>query len=114
MNQPAVFSATLGLSPPWQIKDISFSQEEKRMDVVVDFLLGSTVTCSICGMDGKVCSTENELWHHKDFFMFATYLHVRAPIIECPSCGINSVDRPWAAGGSQFVLLDADEELVVR
>lgn len=81
------------------------------MDLVVDFMIGSRFTCSICGMECRVSSTEHELWHHPDFFLFATYLHVRVPRIDCPCCGINTVDRPWTGGGSQFKLVVRDKEL---
>lgn len=105
MKEHAIFSATLGLSPPWHIYGISLSKEEKRMDVIIDFLIGSALTCSTCGNPGKLNSTNHEIWHHNDFFTFVTYLHTRVPVIECPTCGIHTLERPWARGASQFRLV---------
>ena len=104
MEQPPIFSATLGLSPPWHIRSMSFSKEERRVDIDIDFANGSTFTCPICGEDVPVCKTENETWHHHDFFLFTAYLHARVPVVRCFSCGMNAVKRPWALG-SEFTFV---------
>ena len=106
MYQHSIFSATLGLSSPWQITGISFSKEERRMDVSVNFQVDDNLTCSNCGTLVKVASVSHELWHHQDFFSFATYLHAQVPMVDCPCCGGNAVERPWTIGASQFRQLD--------
>lgn len=105
MEQPAIFSATLGLSHPWKITAVSFSKDEKRMDITIDFAHGSTLTCPTCGKEGIVCDAEDETWYHDNFLQYATYLHVRVPRIECCCCGICTVERPWSREGSRFALL---------
>jgi len=105
MDQPAIFSATLGLSHPWQITAVSFSKEEKRLDITVDFSQGGAFTCPTCGKEVKICEAEKETWFHSDFFRYATYLHARVPQIECSCCGMCKVERPWSREGSKFALL---------
>ncbi len=105
MDQPAIFSATLGLSHTWQITAVSFSNEEKRMDITVDFAYCGNFACPTCGEEVKTCSTENETWFHSNFFRYATYLHARVPHIECSCCGICKVERPWSREGSKFTLI---------
>ena len=104
MDQPAIFSATLGLSHPWKVIAVSFTKEENRLDITVDYAHGSVFTCPQCGSDGKTCYSETETWYHDDFLRYATYLHARVPRIEC-CCGISTVDRPWSRPGSKFSLL---------
>jgi len=106
MKQPTIFSATLGLSHPWQITDISFCREERRVDINVDFIHGSTFPCPLCGEAGKTGAVEDETWHHKDFFRFAAYLYARVPRVECTTCGVLPVARPWMNSGSKFTLAE--------
>jgi hypothetical protein len=101
MDQPAIFSATLGLSQPWLITAVSFSTEEKRMDITVDFAHDGTFICPTCGAEVMTCTEENETWFHSDFFRYATYLHARVPHIECSCCGMCKRSRE----GSKFALI---------
>jgi hypothetical protein len=104
MEHPAIFSATLGLSDPWQITHVTFAREEKRLDITVDYANDSTFACPHCGKEVKPSKVEHETWFHGDFFRFATYLHARVPHIEC-CCGLFPVERPWSREGSKFILL---------
>jgi hypothetical protein len=38
----AILEAALGLSAPWKVTEDSFSIEEKRLDICIDFDPGST------------------------------------------------------------------------
>jgi hypothetical protein len=105
MDHPAIFSATLGLSHPWQITAVSFSKEGKRMDITIDFAHGCNFTCPTCGAEGKTCGAGKETWHHHDFFRYNAYLHARVPCIECACCGVITVERPWNRAGSKFALI---------
>jgi transposase len=104
MENPEIFSATLGLSHPWHITLVNFSKDEKRLDITIDFAHADTVVCPRCGAEMKCCRAEDEVWFHDNFFRFATYLHARVPQIEC-DCGINPVERPWSREGSRFALI---------
>jgi len=105
MELPAIISSTLGLSLPWQITEVSFTKEEKRLDIRVDFLDNNFLPCPSCGTSGVPCQKKTETWYHEDFFRYATYLHAHVPHIEC--CGsIIPVERPWSREGSRFALLD--------
>lgn len=104
MEQTSIFSATLGLSEPWLVTTVSFANEERRMDITIDFAQGSVFTCPNCGSKGKPCFVNSETWYHSDFFCYETYLHANVPHIEC--CGeIVPVERPWSRAGSRFLLI---------
>ncbi|TLM69010.1 MAG: transposase [Deltaproteobacteria bacterium] len=109
MELPSIFSATLGLSPPWQVTAVTFAKDGKRLDITVSFETGGTCRCPRCGAAGRPCyaATNDETWFHRDFFRYATYLHTRVPQISC-CCGRHPVDRPWARSGSMFVKINAE------
>ncbi len=103
MFSATIFSATLGLSPPWQVTTINFADGENRLDITLTYDPATPVLCPCCGAEGKPAQFTPEVWHHQDFFKYSTYLHARVPQIRC-HCGLNSVDRPWSRPGSKFTL----------
>jgi transposase len=105
MQKPEIFSATLGLSHPWQITTVTFAKEGKRLDISIVYSTGKTLTCPICGVEGKCCAEEKEVWVHENFFQFETYLHVKVPRIACVCCGTSPVERPWSRAGSRFTMV---------
>ena len=104
MNHPAIYSATLGLCHPWEVTTVSFAKSERRMDITVDFAVGSVFTCPDCGAECTACRVSREIWYHDDFFSYATYLHARVPHVKCCCSCVFAVDRPWSRAGSRFSL----------
>jgi transposase len=99
MNLPSVFSATLGLTPPWQVSDVTFADDDRRLDITVTY--GAGTACPCCGAREPADEAEVETWYHHDFFRYTTYLHSRVP--GCACCGHrHAVERPWARAGSKF------------
>jgi transposase len=107
METKEIFSAALGLTPPWQVTKLEFSVEGKRLDITIDFPRGSNFSCPECGLEGcKAYDTQVEEWRHMNFFQFAAYLHARVPRVECgKGCGVKKVEVPWSRPGSGFTLL---------
>jgi len=104
MNLPDVYSATLGLSDPWKITDVSFAPAEKRIDITVCFTMTETIRCPLCGAINEMSYAIDEVWFHSNFFNHATYLHTQVPYIQC--CELIAVERPWSRPGSKFSLLN--------
>ena len=52
MRELATFSATLGLSPPWQVISVGFDEKPTRIDIGVEFDRGRALICPICGATG--------------------------------------------------------------
>jgi len=74
-NYPTL-EAALGLSAPWKVTEDTFTLEEKRLDITLDFEPGSTFACPDCGADGaKAYDTKERTWRHLNFFQHETYLH---------------------------------------
>jgi transposase len=106
MDLTQLISSTLGISSPWQIKNLVFASDGRRLDITVEYYVDSAQVCPHCGARGAICEEASETWFHRDFFRFATYLHTRVPQINC--CGRHhDVERPWTRAGSKFVQLDS-------
>ena len=105
MDPNALFTVALGLTPPWEVRDLRFSVEAKRLDIVVDFERGANFPCPVCGVPSKAHDTEERTWRHLDFFQHAAYLTARVPRCKCDEHGVKSVAVPWARAGSGFTLM---------
>ena len=107
MNPEALFAAALGITPPWEVVSVEFSQENKRLDISIDFPRGALFTCPVCGAEVPVYDTTEKTWRHLNFFQYEAYLTARVPRTNCPNagCGIKQVSVPWSRAGSGFTLL---------
>jgi len=66
MNQ--LFTMALGLTLPWTVSELTFSADDKRLDVKLDFARGSSFPCPTCGVASPVHDTEKQTWRHLNFF----------------------------------------------
>ena len=105
MDQNQLFSLAIGLVPPWLVDHVTFTVEEKRLDLHINFPAGSRFACPVCGEECPVHDTREHTWRHMDFFQHDAYLHARVPRVACPEHGVHQVPVPWAREGSQFTLL---------
>ena len=107
MRDTDLFQLALGLSSPWQVLLSEFNLEQKRLDIKIDFLKGSTFSCPNCNhADLKAYDTVEKTWRHMDFFQHKSYLIARVPRVDCPQCGVRLIDNiPWARRDSGFTLL---------
>ena len=106
MQEAELFAAALGLQSPWYVSHLSFSLENKKLDIEIDFERGSEFPCPCCKEPAKAHDTKKQSWRHMDFFQHQAYLHARIPRVNCPhGCGVKLIDAPWARSGSGFTLL---------
>ena len=102
MHKPEIFSATIGLSLPWEMTAVLISEEEKRIDFTVDFSHNSGFACPCCGVAGETSDVECETWVNSNYLGHIAYLHARVPFVVCACCGTKRVELPWARAGSGF------------
>lgn len=106
MHDVDLFQKALGLDMPWEVVEVSFDAEQRRLDLRIDFPKGSVFCCPECGRSGlKVRDTEQKTWRHLDFFQHQAYLTARVPRVDCPEHGVHQVKVPWARERSGFTLL---------
>src|SRR3974390_3403286 len=101
-----LFQRALGLVEPWEVKEVKFDAERRRLDLRVDFGRGARFACAECGRAGcPVHDTESHTWRHLNFFEHEAYLTARVPRVECSEHGVRQVAVPWARPRSDFTLL---------
>ena len=105
MDTNLLFTAALGLQPPWEVKSLEFNAGERRLDILVDFQRGASFPCPECGAPSKAHDTEEKTWRHLDFFQHAAYLTARVPRCHCETHGVKTVEVPWGRKGSGFTLM---------
>lgn len=105
MDENQLFSLAIGSVPPWLADHMTFTVEEKRLDLHINFSAGSRFACPACGEECPVHDTGEHAWRHMDFFQHEAYLHARATRVVCPEHGVHQVPLPWAREGSRFTLL---------
>jgi transposase len=106
MRDTALLQRALGLTPPWRVSRSDFDPAAHRLDIEIDFPPGSRFACPSCGAaDCPAYDTERMSWRHLNFFQHQAYLNARVPRIRCDTCGIKTVNVPWARPDSGFTLL---------
>ena len=62
-----LFTAALGLTPPWICTGMDFAEKEFRLDIIIDFPHGSRVPCPDCNGGGlTIHDTVEKEWRHLD------------------------------------------------
>ncbi|MGC9457987.1 MAG: ISL3 family transposase [Halothiobacillaceae bacterium] len=102
--ETTLFTAALGLTPPWEVTDIRFDAAAKQVDIDVGFPAGSRFACPACGAaDQPVHDTRARRWQHLHFFEHRAFIHAQVPRVRCGHCGKTSqVSVPWSRPGSGF------------
>jgi len=106
MHDVDLIQQALGLEEPWEVVEVRFDAEQRRLDLRIDFPKGGVFACPECGRAGlKAHDTEQKTWRHLDFFQHQAYLTARVPRVECPEHGVRQVSLPWVRSRSGFTLL---------
>lgn len=106
MNDVELYRHLLGLEAPWSVSRIELDVKEQRVDVWAEHREGHRWPCPDCATELALYDHSPErVWRHLDSCQFMTYLHARAPRVECPTHGVRQVAVPWAEAKSRFTLL---------
>lgn len=107
MNSTTLFGMALGLHPPWQVTDVSFTADEssrKELHLRIGFPHGSRFPDKT-GVACPVHDTVEREWQHLNFFEHHCFLHCGVPRIRTTDGKVATVDVPWSRPGSGFTLL---------
>jgi transposase len=108
VDESGLFTAALGLIPPWRVTGIEFDEPNSQLDLFLDFAVGARFECPAKDCDHVSCpvhDTADKTWRHMDFFQHKAFLHARLPRVRCPVHGVRQVEVSWARPGSGFTLL---------
>jgi transposase len=102
----SLFTAALGLQPPWVVAKVNLDTARRRIDFEVE-CTARRLACPSCGAPDQAIHDRNRRsWRHLDFFQFEAWLHAEVPRVGCTSCGkTTQLSVPWAREGSGFTLL---------
>lgn len=104
-----VFELALHIQEPWYIENIEFSEENKRLDIHVNFKEGSLFDYespdeNIKG-SYKAYDTKEKSWRHLNFFEHECYLHGRVPRVKIDENTVRLIRPPWSGVSNGFTLL---------
>jgi len=103
MTDAELYTQLLGLSPPWQVCDVTLDPHSRSVQVRVEPAADVQWLCPECaqpvpGYDER----EERAWRHLDSCEFTTWLVARVPRVQCPTHGVKTVTAPWAEPHSRF------------
>lgn len=109
MDTTSLFTAALGLPPPWEVVEVHFSPQagEIRFEVACR---AKRLACPACTAAGQpIHDRKARRWQHLHFFQYRAFIEANVPRVGCSVCGkTTQVAVPWAHPGSGFtVLLEA-------
>lgn len=105
MKDTELYTALLGLHPPWRIREVRLDLAADRVDVWIEEAGGAKWSCPECERTVSLYDHAQERqWRHLDTCHCQTYLHARLPRVQCPEHGVRQVTASWAGPGSQFTL----------
>ena len=107
MNKESIFEAALAMNSPWYIDTIEFDDEQKRLDIFINFERGSHFESKNPEYPGefKAYDTKQKQWRHLNFFEHECYLHCRVPRIKPAENKIELISPPWEGRCPGFTLL---------
>ena len=106
MKDTALFAQLLGLSPPWQVTDVTPDLEAKAITIRIAWPDGKKAPCPDCQEScGIYDHREERAWRHLDTMQFKTLLVSEVPRVNCKAHGVKSMKVPWADLKGRFTML---------
>lgn len=103
MQDTELYTKLLGITRPWYITQVVFTETPQRIDVYLAHDPGILLPCPECNEYAPVYDhTEERQWQHLNTCHVPTYIHTRLPRIECKKHGIRRIVSEWAESGSDM------------
>lgn len=103
LKDTELYQHLLGISSPWVVERVELHAKDGRVDVFASHPKGVEWPCPKCGLKLTTFDhAEERVWRHLDSCQFKTYLHARAPRVDCPTEGRQQAAVPWAETCSRF------------
>jgi transposase len=100
-----IFEAALGISSPWFIAGMNFEPSQRKLNIRVDFEVGSRF--AVAGHSGEhpVHDTVTKTYRHLNFFQHECIFEVRVPRVKLPDGKVMQITPPWAGKLAGLTLL---------
>lgn len=106
MHDSELYRILLGVEAPWKITGVEMDAKAETITVRVELAPGARLACPDCGKaDCTIKDRRERTWRHLDTCQFKTFVVSPLPRTDCASCGVKTVNPPWANGHSRFTLL---------
>jgi transposase len=106
MRDTDLLQLALQLPNTWHVESSEFNADKSKLTISLNYKNGETFDCPTCHT--KKCNVHDSSersWRHLNFFQHETHLNARLPRINCDTCGVKTIDVPWARKKSGFTLL---------
>jgi len=107
MNSAEIFSLAFGLSNPWSISNIEFSQKNNKRTLIIT--IGYNKEADIfkkSSGNSRFYDHQPKRWRHLNFFEHQCYIQCNVPrLIDEKTNKITQMEVPWARAQSGFTLL---------
>jgi len=118
MEMEQLFGLALGITSPWKITEVNFSQSDGDFRGLVEISIDFERGAQFLDSSGVLCTVHDTVkrsWQHLDFFQHKCLLKARVPRIRTSGGDTHTVEVPWARPGSSFTLLfEAFGMLLIR
>jgi len=105
MRDTDIFSKLLNLQHPWRVDRVSLTPEERHLDVWLAHRRNASFPCPECGTRSPLYDhVPSRSWRHLDYGDYQTWLHARAPRVNCREHGIRRIRVPWATPGARLTI----------
>jgi len=100
-----LFSAALGIQPPWTVEGVDFDEAKRQLTIKVDFAAGSRFAHADAAGEHPVHDTQVKRLRHLNFFQHECFLEVRVPRVRLPDGSVRLVEPDWVGKLDGFTQL---------
>src|SRR5512136_2680276 len=104
MRDTDLYTAILGLTPPWTVVHVDLDVKGQQVKITVD-AGDAPFSCPECQTTAPGYDKKRRRWRHLDTCQFTTWIVAEVPRIECPTHGVKQIRVPWSEPGRQFTAL---------
>lgn len=83
----------LDVKSPWTIVDITINEEQKEVNIYIEYKRGSLFKCPVCKVNSKVHDGNYRDWRHLDICDYRCYLKIKIPRIKCNAHGVKVINE---------------------
>lgn len=92
----AHYDTLLGLDDSWKVASVELRTERKRVEIGLLYE-GAEVLCPECRKRCEIIGYSTEsTWSYLNCMHFETILRAQTPLCNCDSCGVKTIEVPWA------------------